>query len=404
MRTEQHRTGKQLGTSDDDASDGEEDEDRKSIVQGKENGRKKTEGGAKKFGKAKEEEEGPGFVERLKLWLGIEKGEGWGKAAWPILEKGASVVSKLPEPSLLFLMIVWALMIVRILRRSVLESWIVVLGTIAAMSGVIVMSFVWGKTDLFARLREGQYQTKGHPEEKLDVLEADIKEREAQVKIAGAELKKNRKQLELLKKELDLDPEKDDEQRVVKPSQKAVEIIAKGALGTDYGAEDAEAAELRKKKEAVVKSREAWKMRTAEMEDSGVKNKIREHTATVYKKRTKQLKSNANVQKTGGVLAVAGGLRLPFANKEKGNNHNNHESSSQPHPILDVPSSTSLLQPMQQQNGIEEPVEDESHSAPKLKKRRSGLKKILSFGSRRNSHANNHRRDSESLSVTPAAA
>lgn len=230
----------------------------------------------------------------------------------PVLEKAAALASRLPDPTVLFLALVLAVLLVERARPHWLAPVLVKIGVIASFTPLFILAVLWRKTELFAQLREGQNPLSHPAEHRLDDLEAQLTEREERVKKAEETLKKNRAQLDALRKELAKDPNSGNPEAVIVPSRKAAEMIAAGALGAGYDAEAAQAVEQKRKEESVKRSREEWKAKTEEADDHMEQTRERiklmaDHSASAYTKRTREIKTRTG---PGGGALRAGSERL----------------------------------------------------------------------------------------------
>lgn len=214
------------------------------------------------------------------------------------LEKASTIVSKLPNPTIFFLALVFTVLVLDATRPHYVRSVagrVIVIGTYALL---LPVAMLWGKASMWSNLRQGRDPLSHPVDHYLDEYEASLKKREEEVKVAQEELKVNRAKLDELRRELAKDPNCRDPKAVLVPSRKAAAMIADGALGAGYDEERATEVERRRKLENVMRSRQEWRERTEQSD--GDRKEISEnlqmlvsHAATGYRKHTKELKMRA---------------------------------------------------------------------------------------------------------------
>lgn len=214
----------------------------------------------------------------------------------PMLEKASAIASRLPDPTVLFLALVLAVLVVDMMRPQWFDSIVGKLVAIVAFVPLFVLALLWRRTELFAKLREGLNPLTHPTDHRLDEVEADLKRREEFVKEASETLEKNRAQLDALRKELAKDPHAHEPDAVIVPSRKAAMMIAAGALGAGFDSVAAHAVEQRRREESVQKSWEEWRARAEETEVEVEQTKesmklLADHAASAYTKRTREVKS-----------------------------------------------------------------------------------------------------------------
>lgn len=224
---------------------------------------------------------------------------------WPPLEKASTIASRLPDPTVLFLAFVLAVLLVDRYRPHWFQSILVKLAVILSFFPLLALALLWRKTELFAQLREGANPLSHPAEHMLDDLEAELKAREENVKKAEEKLNHNRAQLDALRKELAKDPNAADPNAIIVPSRKAAAMIAAGALGAGYDAEAAQAVEARRREESVKKSREEWRQKTEEVEKTASQTEesvqlLAHHASTAYEKRTREIKTRSSTTPKSG--------------------------------------------------------------------------------------------------------
>ncbi|PXF47910.1 hypothetical protein BWQ96_02296 [Gracilariopsis chorda] len=217
---------------------------------------------------------------------------------WPPLEKASAIASRLPDPTVLFLAFVLAVLLVNRYRPQWFQSILIKIAVILSFLPLFALAFLWGKTELFAQLREGVNPLSHPAEHMLDDLEAELKAREENVKKAEEKLYHNRAQLDALRKELAKDPNATDPKAIIVPSRKAAAMIAAGALGAGYDAEAAHAVEARRREESVKKSLEEWRQKAEEVEKTASQTEesvqlMVHHASTAYPKRTREIKTRS---------------------------------------------------------------------------------------------------------------
>ena len=234
----------------------------------------------------------------------------------PPLEKASSLASRLPDPTVLFLGLVLVVLLVDRYRPHWFAPLLLRIAVVFAFFPLFVVALLWKKTELFAKLREGQNPLSHPAEHRLDAFEAELIAREEQLKKDEEEFKKNREQLDELRKEIFKDPIAHQPHAIVVPSKKAAAMIAAGALGAGYDEDAAQEVETRRKEENLKKSREEWKQRAMDAELDKTETvddiqKLEVHAATAYAKRTKELKTRATVGTGRPIdrLMGMGGLR-----------------------------------------------------------------------------------------------
>ncbi|KAI0562216.1 chemotaxis protein CheA [Gracilaria domingensis] len=214
---------------------------------------------------------------------------------WPPLEKASAIASRLPDPTVLFLALVLAVLLINRYRPHWFHSILVKIAVILSFLPLFALALLWRKTELFAQLREGRNPLSHPAEHMLDDLEAELKAREDNVKKAQNTLNANRSKLDALRKELAKDPNATDPTAIIVPSRKAAAMIAAGALGAGYDAEAAHAVEARRREESVKKSREEWRQKAEEVENNVGQTEesvklLQHHASTAYSKRTREIK------------------------------------------------------------------------------------------------------------------
>lgn len=224
----------------------------------------------------------------------------------PAVEKASALASRLPDPTVLFLGLVLAVLLMERMRPAWLARPLIKAGVIGSFTPLLVLALVWRKTELFAQLREG-HNPLSHPTEHcLDALEETVRGREMATAAGQETLRSNRGQLDALRKELAKDPQSRDPEAVLVPSKKAAAMIAAGALGAGYDAEAAHAVEQRRVEENMRRCREMWKERSEDADADVVertKERIQQmasHSATAYTKRTREIKSRGAAHGGGG--------------------------------------------------------------------------------------------------------
>lgn len=225
----------------------------------------------------------------------------------PGLEKASALATRLPNPVLLYLVLVLLVLIVAQARPHWLQPLIVKILVSFTFAPSFLLAALWKKTNLFVTLRKGQ-KLLSHPAEHcMDAFEAELIDREERVRKAEEELKKNRAKLDALRKELAKDPNAHNPDAIIVPSRKAAAMIAAGALGAGYDTEAAQAVEQRRREESVKRSREEWHARTEEVEDKADQMKeslklMADHAGMAYRKRTRELKTKSGGP--GNVMSV----------------------------------------------------------------------------------------------------
>lgn len=220
----------------------------------------------------------------------------------PHLERAAELLSRLPDPTLLYLAVVLVVLLIDRLRPHWFNSILIRIAAIASFVPLMALALLWRKTELFAQLREGHNPLRHPAEHRLDGQEASVKEREERVRQAEETLQKERAQVDALRKELGKDPNALESDGVIIPSKKAAEMIAAGALGATFDDEAAQLLEEKRKKwkeDNVKKSRDEWKQRTEETENHAEQTNesvklLEDHAATAYTKRTRELKTRTS--------------------------------------------------------------------------------------------------------------
>lgn len=220
----------------------------------------------------------------------------------PAVEKAAVVISKAPDPTVFVLAVVLAGMGAYVFKPEVLGwlRWVGLAGGFVGVWGIIMpVVALWGRTDMFAMMREGSNPFY-HPQEGvMDGMEEDLAEREAKVLEGLKNLKEGRRKFEDLKEALAKDDAYDMPGALIVPSKKAMALIKDGALGDcSYRASDEEAIEAKRKRDAKLRGQAEWKIRNEEAETvvEETKENIKRlvnHASSAYPERTKQLKSKA---------------------------------------------------------------------------------------------------------------
>lgn len=228
----------------------------------------------------------------------------------PILENASSIVSRFPDPTMLYLILVLAVLLINRFRPHFLQPILAKIAIIVSFFPLFILAFLWRKSDLFVMIREGQSLLSHPAEHQMDGVEAALSKREEQIKTAQETLKKNRNQLDALRKELAKDPNAQDPEAIILPSQKAAEMIRDGALGAGYDEEAAQAVEQRRREESVKRGREEWKAKTEEADNNLAQTqqnvkKLEAHAATAYTKRTRELKSKSSIGPGKGIDRIA---------------------------------------------------------------------------------------------------
>lgn len=218
---------------------------------------------------------------------------------FPMLEKAAGLVERIPDPTLLFLALVLVILIVDRYRSHWLDPIPVRIAVVLSFIPLFALTFIWRKKALFTILKQEKNLLTHPAEHRLDGFEADLKAREEKLKKDEDEFKKNREQLDELRKEIFKDAAAHDPDAVIVPSRKAAEMIAAGALGAGFDEEASSAVEARRKEENMKRSRDEWRQRAEEAESKSEVTQERiklmaDHAATAYTKRTKELKTRSN--------------------------------------------------------------------------------------------------------------
>lgn len=217
------------------------------------------------------------------------------KAAAP-LEKASALISRLPNPLIMFLTVVLLILLTARLRPHWLRHIAVRVSTTLALLVTWIMSALWNKTQLFCMIRERR-EILTHPtEHRLDPMEAELLAREQGVKTAEEELRDNRDRLDTLRKELLKEGNTISADGKIMPSRAAAEMIAAGALGAGFDAATAAEVEQRRKEENVRRLREEWHARASQSDDDREEMQknlrmLADHAATAYEKRTRELKT-----------------------------------------------------------------------------------------------------------------
>ena len=252
----------------------------------------------------------------------------------PILEKASAIISRFPDPTMLYLSLVLTILLINRFRPHLLHSIIVKIALIVSFFPIFIIAFLWRKSDLFVMIREGQSLLSHPAEHQMDGVEAALSRREEEIKAAQETLKKNRNQLDALRKELAKDPNAHDPEAIILPSQKAAEMIRDGALGAGYDEEAAHAVEQRRREESVKRGREEWKAKTEEADNNLAQTqqnvkKLEAHAATAYTKRTREIKTKTSIGPGKGIDRIANVKKaMSFGSKreEEENRRNSAQS------------------------------------------------------------------------------
>ncbi|CAN8072360.1 unnamed protein product [Agarophyton chilense] len=217
---------------------------------------------------------------------------------WPPLEKASTIASRLPDPTVLYLALVLAVLLINRYKPHWFHSILVKIAVILSFLPLFAVALLWRKTELFAQLREGRNPLSHPAEHMLDDLGVELKTREDNVKKAQQTLDNNRSKLDALRKELSKDPHASEPNAIIVPSRKAASMIAAGALGTDYDAEASHAVEARRREESVKKSREEWRQKAEEVDINALQTAesvklLQHHASTAYSKRTREIKTRS---------------------------------------------------------------------------------------------------------------
>lgn len=259
----------------------------------------------------------------------------------PVLEKVAETVSKkLPDPTLLVLLLVLCLLAIHSSRPALLQSTRAKIGAIAVFVLVFPLVLVWQKTKLFSSLKLGGNPFVHPAEDTMDDMEQDLKEREEAIAASTKALAKNRERLDVLKKELFKDHAENE--GIVTPNRKALAMIADGALGPTVDRETTEAVEARRKEETRLRSQQQWKQKTGETDGEAAETKeslirLVNHASTVYPARTRELRNRSGA---GGAFGPAG-LRRMAHQHLPGMNH--HKTSGTGGSLPETPSGKTLV-------------------------------------------------------------
>lgn len=220
------------------------------------------------------------------------------------LEKAAGLISRLPDPLILFLSLTLAIMLADRFRPHWLHHLAARIVLPLVLFLVLVMAALWRKTELFVMMRERRVIFTHPAELRLDTPEADIALREQRLRAAEEVLHASRDKLDALRKELGKEGNVVSADGIIMPSRKAAEMIADGALGAGFDAATAAEVEQRRKDENVRRCREEWRMRSEHSDDDREQMKLdlrllADHAAAAYTKRTRELK-NRSTTAAGG--------------------------------------------------------------------------------------------------------
>lgn len=222
----------------------------------------------------------------------------------PPLEKASGIISKAPNPLIIFLVLTLVVIIIDRVRPQWLRFFAVQLVVTFLLWACFLLALIWRKTALFVMIREGRSLYTHPADHRLDGAEADVKAREQRVHSALETLKSNQSKLDALKKELAKEGNVRNADGFIVPSRRAALMITEGALGAGFDAANAQEVEQRRREENMKKWREEWRARAEQTENDRLETNeslklMADHAATAYTKRTRELKTKQSPTSKG---------------------------------------------------------------------------------------------------------